>query len=233
MAAEARRFGIPLVVDGAQAIAHRPVDVRDLDVDFYCFSGHKVYGPMGIGVLYGRRELLAELPPYQVGGGTVKGVTFDAPVCYVPVPARLEAGTPNVAGAIGLASALQYVQQLGWDLVREHERALVHTAVRALGELDRVRIVGDPTAEPSGIVSFVVDGIHPYDVGGHLDRHGVAVRSGVHCANTFIDGLDLLGTVRMSFAIYNTDEEIDVVRRALRTLQPGWWTSEHPHERFI
>jgi enediyne biosynthesis protein CalE4 len=233
MAAEARRFGIPLVVDGAQAIAHRPVDVRDLDVDFYCFSGHKVYGPMGIGVLYGRRELLAELPPYQVGGGTVKGVTFDAPVRYVPTPARLEAGTPNVAGAIGLASALQYVQQLGWELVREHDRTLVRTAVRVLSEIDRVRVLGDPTAEPSGIVSFVVDGIHPYDVGGHLDQHGVAVRSGVHCANTFIDGLDLLGTVRMSFAVYNTDEEIDVVRRALHTLRPGWWTSEHPHERFI
>lgn len=233
MVAEARKFGIPLVVDGAQAIAHRPVDVRDLDVDFYCFSGHKVYGPMGIGVLYGKRELLAELPPYQVGGGTVKVVTFDAPMRYVPVPARLEAGTPNVAGAIGLASALQYVQQLGWDLVREHDRALVRTTVRVLGELDQVRVVGDPTAEPSGIVSFVVDGIHPYDVGGHLNQHGVAVRSGVQCANTFVDGLDLVGTVRMSFAVYNTEEEVDVVRRALHTLRPGWWTSEHPNERFI
>jgi selenocysteine lyase/cysteine desulfurase len=149
------------------------------------------------------------------------------------VPARLEAGTPHIAGAVGLAAALRYLTDLGWGRVRRHDEHLVRTVVEALGDLDRVRVVGDPAAEPSGIVSFVVDGIHPYDVGGHLDRHGAAVRSGVHCANTFVDGLGLLGTVRMSFAIYNTEEEIDLVRRALRTVRPGSWTIDHPTERFL
>lgn len=229
----AHRAGIPVVVDGAQAVAHRPIDVRALDADFYCFSGHKVYGPMGIGVLYGKRELLAELEPYQVGGGTVKGVSVREPVRYVPVPARLEAGTPHVAGAIGLAAALRYVAQLGWERIRGHDELLVGSTVAALSELDRVRVVGDPAAEPSGIVSFTVDGIHPYDVGGHLDRYGVAVRSGVHCANTFLDSLGLLGTVRISLAVYNTEEEINLVRHALSTVKPGYWTAEHPNDRFV
>jgi cysteine desulfurase/selenocysteine lyase len=233
MVAEAHRFGIQVVVDGAQAVAHRLVDVQELDADYYCFSGHKVYGPMGIGVLYGKRELLAELPPYQVGGGTVKGVSFDEPVRYVPVPARLEAGTPHIAGAVSLATALHYLQEIGWDAVQRHDEVMVRTAVDALAEIDRVRIIGDPAAEPSGIVSFVVDGIHPYDVGGHLDQHGIAVRSGVHCANTFVDSLHLLGTVRMSFAVYNTEDEIALVQRALRTVTPGFWTAEHPTKRFV
>ncbi|WP_107657245.1 aminotransferase class V-fold PLP-dependent enzyme [Nocardia suismassiliense] len=233
MIGEAHRHGIPVLVDGAQAVPHRPVDVRDLDADFYCFSGHKIYGPMGIGVLYGKRELLSRLEPYQVGGGTVKGVTLDEPVAYVPVPARLEAGTPHIAGAIGLAAAFDYVQQLGWTEIQRHDDLLVYAAIEALESIARVRILGDPAAQPSGIVSFVVDGIHPYDVGGHLDRHGVAVRSGVHCANVFIDTFGEVGTVRLSFAVYNTEAEIDLVRRALATVQPGFWTAEHPTERFL
>jgi enediyne biosynthesis protein CalE4 len=233
MIAEAHRRGVPVVVDGAQAIPHRPVDVCDLDADFYCFSGHKAYGPMGIGVLYGKRELLADLPPHQVGGGTVKGVRYDEPVRYVPVPARLEAGTPNIEGAVGLAAALSYLHGLGWEAVRRHDDHLVRHAVEMLGEIDRVRVIGDPAAEPSGMVSFVVDGIHPYDVGGHLDRHGVAVRSGVHCASTFLDSMGLLGTVRMSFAVYNTPDEVDLVGRALRSVRPGVWTAEHPTTRFL
>ncbi|MGW4393746.1 aminotransferase class V-fold PLP-dependent enzyme [Amycolatopsis nivea] len=233
MIADAHRLGIPVLVDGAQAVPHRRVDVRDLDADLYCFSAHKVYGPMGIGVLYGKRELLSRLEPYQVGGGTVKGVTFEEPVAYVPAPARLEAGTPNVAGAVGLAAALSYVDELGWDEVRRHDETLVRAAAEMLGSLSRVRIIGDPAAEPSGIVSFAVDGIHPYDVGGHLDRHGVAVRSGVHCANVFVDSFGVVGTVRLSFAVYNTEAEIDLVRRALATVEPGFWTTEHPEERFL
>ncbi|PXX70607.1 cysteine desulfurase /L-selenocysteine selenide-lyase (L-alanine-forming) [Nocardia tenerifensis] len=229
----AHGHGIPVVVDGAQAVPHRPVDVRDLDADFYCFSGHKIYGPMGIGVLYGKRELLSRLAPYQVGGGTVKGVTLEEPVAYVPVPARLEAGTPHVAGSVGLAAAFDYVEDLGWDVVRRHDDLLVGAAVEALESVARVRIIGDPAAEPSGIVSFVVDGIHPYDVGGHLDGHGVAVRSGVHCANVFIDTFGEVGTVRLSFAVYNTEAEIDLVRRALTTVRPGFWTAEYPTERFL
>src|SRR5262249_33672615 len=129
-----------VVVDGAQAVPHRPVDVRALGADFYCFSGHKIYGPMGIGVLYGRRELLGQLQPYQVGGGTVKGVTFAGPVSYVPVPARLEAGTPHVAGAVGLAAAFEYVADLGWDNIRRHDELLVHHAVEALRSVPGARV---------------------------------------------------------------------------------------------
>ncbi|MGW3967460.1 aminotransferase class V-fold PLP-dependent enzyme [Amycolatopsis sp. NPDC005003] len=233
MADVAHRAGVPLVVDGAQAVPHRAVDVRALGADFYCFSAHKVYGPMGVGVLYGTREWLHDLAPYQVGGGTVKGVSLAAPVAYVPVPARLEAGTPNVAGAVGLATALDYVAELGWDAVEEHNAVLVREAVRMLGGFDRVRVVGDPAAAPSGIVSFAVDGIHPYDVGGHLDANGVAVRCGVHCASTFLDSLDLLGTIRLSFAVYNTEADLERVAEALDTLSPGEWTAEHPGERFL
>jgi enediyne biosynthesis protein CalE4 len=231
--AEAHRRGVLVVVDGAQAVAHRPVDVQSLDADFYCFSGHKLYGPMGTGALYGRRELLHELPPYQVGGGTVKGVSYTEPVSYVPVPARLEAGTPDVAGAVGLAAALDYLAGIGWDAIGEHDRTLVIAAVEALGQVPGARIIGDPAADPSGIVSFVMAGLHPYDVGGHLNSHGIAVRSGVHCASTFLDRLGLVGTVRLSFAVYNTVEELERVAQALRTVQPGFWTREHPTTRFL
>jgi SufS family cysteine desulfurase len=233
LAAAAHSHGAVVVVDGAQAVPHRPVDVRELDVDFYCFSGHKVYGPMGIGVLYGRREPLSTLPPYQVGGGTVKGVTFDAPVEYVPAPARFEAGTPHVAGAVGLAAAFDYVDQLGWDAVRRHDEHLVRCAVEAVADLDRVHVVGDPAHDPNGIVSLAVEGIHPYDIGGHMDRLGIAVRCGVHCASTFLDALGLVGTVRLSFAVYNTEAEIARAREALATVKPGVWTAERPTTRFL
>ncbi len=233
MIAHAHRYGIPVVVDGAQAVPHRRVDVRHLDADFYCFSGHKVYGPMGIGVLYGKRQWLTELQPYQVGGGTVKGVTYDQPVEYVPVPARLEAGTPNIEGAVGLAAALRYIQGIGWEAVRRHDQFLVHRALSVLEKIDGVRVIGEPAADSAGIVSFVVDGIHPYDVGGHLDAHGVAVRCGVHCASTFLDSMGLLGTVRISFAVYNTAREIDLVGQAVQSVRPGFWTAEHPATRFL
>lgn len=233
MIVQAHRHGVLVVVDGAQAVAHLPVDVSELDADFYTFSGHKVYGPMGVGVLYGKLELLAELPPYRVGGGTVKAHTFTEPVHYVPAPARFEAGTPNVAGAIGLGAALDYLRGLGWAWVRAHDRQLVEATLEALAELDNVRVVGDPGAHPCGIVSLSVDGIHPYDVGGHLDAHGIAVRCGVHCANTFMDHLGLVGTVRLSFGVYNTIEEIQYVQSVLKTVQPGIWTTDHPTTRFL
>lgn len=233
LVAEAHRHGVPVVVDGAQAVPHWPVDVRELGADFYVFSGHKVYGPMGIGVLYGRRELLAGLQPYQVGGGTVKAVSMTEPVAYVPVPARLEAGTPNVAAAVGLAAAFEYLDKLGWENVRAHNDDLVRTAVQLLGELPAVQVLGDPVADPAGIVSISVPGIHPYDVGGHLGSFGIAVRSGVQCANTFVDTLGLVGTVRLSFAVYNNVAELHLVRDALRTVEPGFWTREHPADRFL
>jgi cysteine desulfurase/selenocysteine lyase len=184
-------------------------------------------------VLYGRWDLLERLAPYQVGGGTVKGVRLDAPVAYVPAPARFEAGTPHVAGAVALAAALDYLAGLGMQAVRAHDGVLVRRAVAALSTVDRVRVVGDPAADPSGIVSITVDGVHPYDVGGHLDAHGIAVRSGVHCANVFLDALGLLGTVRLSFAVYNTEKEVERVAEVLRTLRPGPWTRDHPTERFL
>lgn len=233
MITAAHERGIPVVVDGAQAVPHWPVDVQQLDADFYCFSGHKAYGPMGVGVLYGKRDLLGGLQPYQVGGGTVKGVTFHEPVAYVPVPARLEAGTPNVAGAVGLSAALDYLDQLGWENVQRHNDLLVRTAVEMLQDVPGVHVLGEPAAQASGIVSFIVEGLHPYDVGGHLNRHGIAVRCGVHCANTFVDTFGIVGTVRLSFAVYNTEAEVDLVRRALETVRRGFWTDEHPTERRL
>ncbi|MEU7895982.1 cysteine desulfurase [Nonomuraea sp. NPDC049152] len=231
--AEAHRHGVIVMVDGAQAVPHRPVDLAELEADFYCFSGHKVYGPMGIGVLYGRRELLAELPPYQVGGGTVKGVTFAEPVEYVPVPNRLEAGTPHVAGAVALAAAFEYLEGLGWEAVRRHDETLVRTTLEAVADLEGVHVVGDPGSDPCGIVSLAFEGLHPYDVGGHLDRHGIAVRCGVHCASTFLDHLGLVGTVRISFGVYNTPAEIERLHEVLSTVEPGFWSLEQPTTRFL
>ncbi|GAA2416656.1 aminotransferase class V-fold PLP-dependent enzyme [Nonomuraea africana] len=231
--AEAHRHGVIVMVDGAQAVPHRPVNVAELEADFYCFSGHKVYGPMGIGVLYGRRDLLSELPPYQVGGGTVKGVTFTEPVEYVPLPNRLEAGTPHVAGAVALAAAFEYLEGLGWEAVRQHDDTLVRTTLDAVADLEGVHVVGDPGSDPCGIVSLSFEGLHPYDVGGHLDRHGIAVRCGVHCASTFLDDLGLVGTVRISFGVYNTPAEIERLREVLSTVEPGFWSLEQPTTRFL
>jgi cysteine desulfurase/selenocysteine lyase len=233
MAAAAHRQHAVVVVDGAQAIPHRPVDVADLGADFYCFSAHKAYGPMGVGVLYGRRDLLAGLEPYEVGGGTVKGVSLTEPVAYVPAPARLEAGTPDVAGVVGLAAATEYLSAIGWDAIRAHDARLVNATLEMLSGVDRVRVVGDPGRDPAGIVSIVVDGIHPYDVGGHLDRSGIAVRCGVHCASAFLDSMGLLGTVRISFGVYNTVAEVERLCTELKTVKPGVWTEDHPTTRFL
>ncbi|GAA2534960.1 aminotransferase class V-fold PLP-dependent enzyme [Winogradskya humida] len=233
MVAAAHRSGAYAVVDGAQAVAHGHTDIRDIDPDFYCFSAHKMYGPMGTGVLYARHGLLTDLQPYQVGGGTVKGVSACEPVRYVGGPARWEAGTPDVAGAVGLAAACDYLESLGWDAVRAHDETLVRAASDMLADIPGARIIGAPAAGPSGLVSFVMDGIHPYDVGGHLDKHAIAVRCGVHCASTFLDDLGLLGTVRLSFGVYNTIEDLARVHDALRTVRPGYWTSEQPTTRFL
>ncbi len=233
LAAAAHDSGAVVVVDGAQAVPHLPVNVVELGADFYAFSGHKVYGPMGIGVLYGRGELLSSLEPYQVGGGTVKGVYADRPVDYLPVPARLEAGTPNVAGAVGLAAAFGYLDGLGREAVQRHDEQLVRSLVDAVDDLERVHVIGCPADEPSGIVSIAVDGIHPYDVGGHFDSLGIAVRCGVHCASMFLDSMELLGTVRVSFAVYNTESEIERVREAAETVRAGVWTRDHPTTRFL
>jgi enediyne biosynthesis protein CalE4 len=233
LAAAAHARGARVVVDGAQAVPHRRIDVAELGADFYCFSAHKVYGPMGTGVLWGRRDQLAALPPHRVGGGTVKAVSATDPVRYLPPPAGLEAGTPHVAGAVGLAAAFDFLAELGWDAVREHDARLVRAMVDRVERLPGVRVVGDPASDPCGIVSIEVDGVHPYDVGSWLDRHAIAVRCGVHCASTFLDELGLLGTVRLSFALYNTLDEVDRAADALAGVVPGSWTRDHPTTRFL
>ncbi|HXI31142.1 MAG TPA: cysteine desulfurase [Vicinamibacterales bacterium] len=205
--------GIPVLLDGAQAVAHGRVDVEDLDCDFYAFSGHKVFGPMGIGVLYGRAALLDALPPYQTGGGMIRSVTL-ARTTYADVPARFEAGTPNAGGAVALGCAIDYLTAVGLDAVASHEQALLGYAVAALSEVRGVRIVGAP-ARRASILSFVVEGVHPHDVGTLLDREGVAVRAGHHCCQPLMARLGVAATVRASLALYNTREDIDALVAAV------------------
>ncbi|MFV0132301.1 aminotransferase class V-fold PLP-dependent enzyme [Streptomyces sp. HMX87] len=232
IAAATRARGIPLLVDGAQAVAHRAVDVQALGADFYCFSGHKMYAPMGIGVLYGRAELLARMDPLLVGGGMVKQVTVEGPLAVAKSPTLFEGGTPNIAGAVGLAAAVEYLTARGMDRVRDHDTELTARAAAGLRALDGVRVFG--AQQPSGgLISFAVDGLHPYDVGNHLSTHGIMVRTGVHCAMPFVDGLGVVGTVRASFALYNTPEEVDRLVETVATAEKGFWSNEHPDERFL
>ncbi|MFJ4624498.1 aminotransferase class V-fold PLP-dependent enzyme [Streptomyces sp. NPDC088812] len=232
IAAATRSRGIPLLVDGAQAVAHRPVDVQALGADFYCFSGHKMYAPMGIGVLYGRAELLERMDAMLVGGGMVKQVTLAGPLAVAKAPTLFEGGTPNIAGAVGLAAAVDYLTALGLDRVREHDTELTARAAAGLRALDGVRVFG--AQQPSGgLVSFGVDGLHPYDVGNHLSAHGIMVRTGVHCAMPFVDSLGVVGTVRASFGVYSTTEEVDRLVETVATAEKGFWSNEHPDERFL
>jgi cysteine desulfurase/selenocysteine lyase len=205
--------GIPVLIDGAQAVAHMPVDVRALGCDFYVFSGHKVFGPTGVGVLYGREQLLEDMPPYQGGGGMINAVTFEHTV-YADLPHRLEAGTPHIAGAVGLAEALRYLQSLGFDRVGAHEHELLAYGEGALSHVPGLRLIG-AGRERAGILAFVLDGVHAHDVATILDRAGVAVRAGHHCCQPLMARLGVPATVRVSVAIYNTCAEIDVLVRAL------------------
>ena len=211
----ARRAGSAVLVDGAQAAAHMPVDVQDLGCDFYVCSGHKMLGPTGIGVLYGRLPLLEAMPPYQHGGDMITSVRFEG-TDYQRPPHRFEAGTPHIAGAIGLAAAIDYVSSLGLDRIAGHERALADCATEVLTRLPGVRVVGRP-AKRAGIVSFVMDGVHPHDLGTVLDREGVAIRAGHHCCQPLMDRLGLTATARASFACYNTLAEVDALIAALCT----------------
>lgn len=206
--------GIPVLVDGAQAVSHLDVDVQALGCDFYVFSGHKVYGPPGIGVLWGRSEILDTLPPYQGGGDMILSVDFQRSV-YHRVPYRLEAGTPNTVGAIGLGAALRWLQGRDRGSLRAHEDRLLAYATQALEAVPGVRIVGRPVHR-SGALPFVVEGIHPHDVGTFLDREGVAVRSGHHCAQPTLRHFGLTATTRASFGCYNTFAEVDRLARGLR-----------------
>ena len=203
----ARDRGALVLLDGAQGIVHCPVDVQALDVDFYCFSGHKLYGPSGIGVLYGRHALLAAMPPYQGGGDMIERVTFER-TSFAPPPARFEAGTPPIAGTVGLHAALDYVAAFDPAAVAAHEHDLLTYATERLGALNCVRLYGT-APEKAAIVSFTMDGVHPHDVGTILDRAGVAVRVGHHCAQPLMDHFGIAGTVRASFGLYNTRADID------------------------
>jgi cysteine desulfurase/selenocysteine lyase len=205
--------GIPVLIDGAQAVAHMPVDVRALGCDFYVFSGHKVFGPTGVGVLYGRGRLLEDMPPHHGGGGMIRAVTFEHTV-YADLPHRLEAGTPHIAGAVGLAEALRYLESLGFDRVGAHEHELLAYGEEALSHVPGLRLIGTGR-ERAGILAFVLDGVHAHDVATVLDRAGVAVRAGHHCCQPLMARLGVPATVRVSVAIYNTCSEIDVLVRAL------------------
>ena len=205
--------GVPVLLDGAQAAPHCPVDVRDLDCDFYVFSGHKLYGPTGIGVLYGKAERLEAMPPYQGGGEMIKSVTFEKTI-YNILPHKFEAGTPNIAGSIGLGAAIDYVTDLGLDRIGAYERSLLEYGTELLSGLSNVRMIGT-AKEKSGILSFVMDGVHPHDIGTILDAEGVAVRTGHHCAQPVMERFGVSATARASLAFYNTKEEIDALIKGI------------------
>ena len=205
---------IPVLVDGAQAVPHIAVNVVDLDADFYVFSAHKIYGPTGIGVLYGKEKWLNAIPPYQGGGEMISTVTFEK-TTYNVIPFKFEAGTPDYIGSTALAEAIRYVEMIGLDKIAAHENELTNYATGKLLEIEGMRIFGT-AAEKSSVISFLVGNIHPYDIGMLLDKLGIAVRTGHHCAQPLIDSFGIPGTVRASFAFYNTTEEIDVFIAALK-----------------
>jgi cysteine desulfurase / selenocysteine lyase len=205
--------GVPVLVDGAQAVAHMPVDLRALDCDFYTFSGHKIFGPTGIGVLYARASILNDMPPYQGGGDMISSVNFERTL-YNVLPYKFEAGTPNIAGAIGLAAALDYVEGIGLDRVNLHERELLGYGTDALSQISGLRLTGTAT-DKAGILAFVLDGVHPHDIGTILDRGGIAIRTGHHCCQPLMDRLGVAATARASLALYNTRQDIDALATAL------------------
>ncbi len=205
--AMAHSRNVPVLIDGAQAAPHLKIDVQELDVDFYVFSGHKVYGPTGIGVLYGKRDLLEKMPPYQGGGDMIRSVTFEKTL-YNDLPFKFEAGTPDIAGAIGLGAALNYIDKLGIDSIAAHEHDLLVYGTEALSAIPGVRIIGT-AAQKAAVISFIIEGIHPHDIGTILDREGIAVRTGHHCAQPVMQFFRVPATARASFALYNTRQEID------------------------
>ena len=209
----AHQYGALTVVDGAQSIAHMPIDVQDLDCDFFVFSGHKMYAPMGIGGLYGKTEWLEKMPPYQFGGEMVDTVSFEK-TTFNKLPFKFEAGTPNVGAALGLETAIHFIESLDRSEVAKHEDALVAATIEGLSKVEGMRFIGQ-APERSGLVSFIIDGIHPYDLGTIIDKMGVAVRTGHHCAEPVMTRFGIPGTVRASFAVYNTLEEVDVLVKAV------------------
>jgi len=209
--------GIPVLVDGAQAAPHLEVDVQALDCDFYAISGHKIYGPTGVGVLYGKAQLLDAMPPYQGGGDMISSVTFEK-TTYNVLPYKFEAGTPNIAGGIGLKAAINYVQGIGLPEIRRYEEGLLALATAKVGAIPGVRLIGT-AREKAAVLSFTVEGVHPHDVGTVLDRQGVAVRTGHHCAQPVMDFFKVPATARASFAFYNTLEEVEALVAGLHEVK--------------
>lgn len=214
----AHSHGVPVLIDGAQAISHLKVDVQALGCDFYCFSGHKMYGPMGVGVMYGREEILNELPPYQGGGEMIESVTFER-TTYNQLPFKFEAGTPSVGDVIGLGEAISFMQEVGLDSIAAHEDELLRYATLLLSQLPGIRFFGTAPQKTS-VLSFLLGDAHPYDVGTLLDQLGIAVRTGHHCTQPIMDRYGIPGTVRASFAVYNTKEEVDSLYKALKRIMP-------------
>jgi cysteine desulfurase/selenocysteine lyase len=209
--------GVLVLLDGCQAIMHMPVDVQDLNADFYIFSGHKLYGPTGIGVLYGKREILKTMPPYQGGGDMIANVSFDK-TTYKDPPHRFEAGTPAIVEVIGLGAAIDYVSAIGMDAIARHEDELLDYATRELQKINSVKIIGT-AREKAGVVSFVMQGAHPHDIGTILDSEGVAIRAGHHCAQPVMDFFGIPATARASFGLYNTREDVDALVNAVNKVR--------------
>jgi len=212
----AHQFNIPVLVDAAQAANHIKVDVQDLDCDFLAFSGHKIYGPTGIGALYGKVELLEAMPPYQGGGDMISKVTFEE-TTYNELPHKFEAGTPDIAGAIGLGAAIEYVTKIGIDNIKEHEKSLLDYATQQIAQVPGLRIIGT-AKEKTSVLSFVLENIHPHDIGTFLDFEGVAIRTGHHCTQPLMKKFNIPATSRASFAMYNTKEEVDVLVNGLKKI---------------
>lgn len=214
----AHSHGVPVLIDGAQAVAHMKVDVQQIGCDFYCFSGHKMYAPMGVGVMYGREELLSKLPPYQGGGEMIKDVTFER-TTYNELPFRFEAGTPSVGDVLGLGAAIDFMQQQGVENIARHEEELLHYATERLLTVPGMRLFGTAPRK-AGVISFLIGEAHPYDVGTLLDKLGVAVRTGHHCTQPIMDRYGIPGTVRASFACYTTHDDVDALVAALNRIAP-------------
>ena len=214
MIATAHKFGVPVLVDGAQSVPHFPVDVQDLDCDFFTFSGHKMYAPTGSGVVYGKREWLDKMPPYQTGGSMIRSVSFEK-TTYAPLPAKFEAGTPAIAANIGLGAAIDYINSIGFEAAAAYEHELLAYATKRLSDIPGVKLIGT-AANKASVLSFEIEGVHPHDIGTILDQEGIAIRAGHHCAQPVMQFFDVPATARASFAFYNTREEVDKLADAVQ-----------------
>jgi cysteine desulfurase / selenocysteine lyase len=208
---------IPVLLDGAQAVQHIPVDMQELDCDFYAFSGHKMYAPTGVGILYGKQKWLEQMPPYQGGGDMIRSVTFEKTM-YNDLPYKFEAGTPNIAGGIALGAAIDYLNSIGLDKISAYERGLLEYATEELTRISGLRIIGN-AREKAGVVSFILDNVHPHDVGSFLDMEGIAIRTGHHCTQPVMHFFGIPATSRASLAFYNQKEEIDALTCAIKRIR--------------